>query len=237
MRKIFLGLLLVLCMALSLSAGSVVIAVETPPPPASALTGLVLSGAPSGFTFAPDILTYNGLQVANSVASVTVTPTGEGTISVNGTEVVSGAASVEIPLTAGEEESISVVVTQTGMPSTTYTINVTRRSNIWATTPFTGGGTSGDPYIIDTAEELAYLAEQVNGGETYIGKYFEMTADIVLNDTSNWLTWDEDTVGLNEWTPIGDYENVKAFEGNFNGNGHVVKGIYISSESDYQGLF
>ncbi len=207
---------------------------------ASFLTGLVLSGTPTGFTFAAGTLTYNSVKVANDISSVTVTPTGAGTITVNGTEVASGTASVAIPLTVGEEESISVVVAQAGKSTTTYTINVTRRSNIWdgvTTTEFTGSGLEADPYIIDTAEKLAYLATQVNGGETYNGMYFKMTADISLNDTSNWQTWDNNTVGLNEWTPIGDYENVKAFEGYFDGNGHVVKGIYINSESNYRGLF
>lgn len=30
-----------------------------------------------------------------------------------------------------------------------------------------GNGDNSDPYIIKTAEQLAFLAEQVNGGETY----------------------------------------------------------------------
>ncbi len=210
---------------------------------ASALTGLVLSGTPTGFTFAPDTLTYNGVQVASGVTSITVTPTGAGTITVNGTEVISGTASGAIPLAMGVEESISIVVAQTGKSSTTYTINVTRRSDIWdgvTTTSFTGGGNSAaDPYIIDTAEKLAYLAAQVNSGQPYIGKYFELTADIALNDTSNWQTWDENTSGLHEWIPIGDDAGASNyFRGVFDGGGYTIRGVYISDdESQNQGLF
>ena len=50
--------------------------------------------------------------------------------------------------------------------------------------PFGGGkGTKDDPYIISTAQHLANLAHMVTyNGESYSGKYFLMTNDIVLND-------------------------------------------------------
>ena len=44
-----------------------------------------------------------------------------------------------------------------------------------------GSGAASSPYIIETAEQLAYLAQHVNAGTTYIGKYFKMAADIDLN--------------------------------------------------------
>ena len=43
-----------------------------------------------------------------------------------------------------------------------------------------GNGNNSDPYIIKTAEQFAFLAKQVNGGETYQGKYFELEADLDL---------------------------------------------------------
>ena len=52
-------------------------------------------------------------------------------------------------------------------------------------TAFAGGtGTSADPYQIRTAEQLAYLAQQVNGGNAYSGTYFKLMEYIILNDES-----------------------------------------------------
>ena len=52
---------------------------------------------------------------------------------------------------------------------------------IWtdqAADSFAGGsGSKDDPYLIATAEQLAKLAKDVNGGETYAGQYFKLTAD------------------------------------------------------------
>lgn len=84
-----------------------------------------------------------------------------------------------------------------------------------------GNGDSSDPYIIKTAEQLAFLAKQVNGGETYQGKYFQLEADLDLSGR--------------EWAPIGT-ETVP-FSGKFSGNGHVLTNVKISAAGDYIGLF
>ena len=99
-----------------------------------------------------------------------------------------------------------------------------------ATSFASGTGTEADPYVIATAEELAYLAAQVKAGTTYEGQYFVLNSDIDLKKT--------------EWTPIGVYmgkdkpENV-AFAGSFDGKGHTVSGISITSDANslYCGLF
>ena len=41
-----------------------------------------------------------------------------------------------------------------------------------------GDGTSADPYQIKSSADWKQLADDVNGGNSYSGKYFEMTADI-----------------------------------------------------------
>ncbi len=42
-------------------------------------------------------------------------------------------------------------------------------------TAFAGGdGSEQSPYIIETAEQLAYLAESVNGGTSYAGKHIRL---------------------------------------------------------------
>lgn len=37
-----------------------------------------------------------------------------------------------------------------------------------------GSGTEADPYLIETGENLAYLAETVTAGETYEGVFFKL---------------------------------------------------------------
>ena len=90
-------------------------------------------------------------------------------------------------------------------------------------------------FEISTAEQLAGLAELVNNGNDFSGKTILITADIVLNDTSNWENW-ESSAPNNTWTPIGANWN-NLFCGTFDGQGHTVSGIYINSENYYQGLF
>jgi hypothetical protein len=89
---------------------------------------------------------------------------------------------------------------------------------------FAGGtGDSGDPYVISSSAQLAYLAQQVNDeGVDYTGVYFTLTADLNLNDI--------------EWTAIGTDTN--RFKGVFDGVGHVISGLVITNPTaDYQGLF
>jgi|GEM_PF-4659096 len=98
------------------------------------------------------------------------------------------------------------------------------------------GSSSGDPYLIATAADLAQLSANVNAGDTYSGVYFAMTADIYLNSIAGWTIWTKSTTGLNSWTPIGN--PAYSFQGVFDGEDNAVYGIYISSDSaEYQGLF
>ncbi len=81
-------------------------------------------------TFAPGTVAY-GLEVANVVDSMTVTPTVEddtATVTVNGSEVTSGSASSDISLAVGRN-TITVVVTAQDNTARTYTITVNRLSN------------------------------------------------------------------------------------------------------------
>ena len=88
-------------------------------------------------------------------------------------------------------------------------------------TEFAGGsGSETDPYLIATSAQLAYLAQKVNGGETYEGKYFHQTEDFALDDK--------------DWTPIGTFS--KPFKGNFDGNNHEIFGLKVETTS-YAGLF
>lgn len=96
-----------------------------------------------------------------------------------------------------------------------------------------GKGTSNSPYLIKTAAQLARVAEQTNNGAES-GKYYKLTADIYLNDTSSVASWDAAGPDYT-WTPIGN--SSAKFSGTFDGYNHVIYGLYISTNNDYQGLF
>jgi len=99
-------------------------------------------------------------------------------------------------------------------------------------------------FTLTTAEQLAGLAQLVNGGNNFSGKTIKLGANIVLNDTANYKDWENsrETRPSNIWIAIGTYNPsaslANSFSGTFDGNGHVVSGVYISNySSDYQGLF
>jgi hypothetical protein len=120
-------------------------------------------------------------------------------------------------------------------------------AQIWqgyAAASFNGGtGTAEDPFQIANAEQLAFLAKCVNDTDTWDnysnGKYFILTADIFLNDS---LMANSDTVRTGsflEWTPIGlERPNGNHhFRGTFDGNGHVISGLFIDRSDPFNGLF
>ena len=93
----------------------------------------------------------------------------------------------------------------------------------------TWDGTSQTPYFsegayyIQTAEQLAGLAQMVNGGNSLANTDVHLMADLDLAGRS--------------WTPIGYrptnsslYADTVPFSGRFYGNGHVISGLSIGSE-------
>ena len=102
---------------------------------------------------------------------------------------------------------------------------------------FSGGnGTPGAPYQISTAGELKYLSNLVYSDSGYRSACYELTQDIELNDLTLVNVWSEGLAPQNKWTPIGTTA-ARCFSGTFNGNGHVISGIYISTDTSNQGLF
>lgn len=100
-----------------------------------------------------------------------------------------------------------------------------------------GSGTADDPFIISNGGQLAYLANLVNGGNSYYsGLHYKLDCDIVLNDTQNYSDWGSNAPE-NKWTPIGESQNDVCFSGTFDGDGHTVSGMYVSGEHEYSGLF
>lgn len=98
-------------------------------------------------------------------------------------------------------------------------------------------GTIENPYTISTAGGLKLLATYVNSGtvfdyydeysyayDVYTNKYFKIIDDIIF-----------DTTIENNFTPIGDEFHI--FQGTFDGGGHIIRGINISTDKRYVGLF
>ena len=83
------------------------------------------------------------------------------------------------------------------------------------TEPFTGEGTKNDPYVIDTAKKWNMIARSVEGGETFLGKYFIQTKDIDFG---------EDNI-----SPIGYFlqfeSHKRPFSGNYDGNGFILSNL------------
>ncbi|MCR5636992.1 MAG: hypothetical protein K6F76_07445 [Clostridiales bacterium] len=104
-----------------------------------------------------------------------------------------------------------------------------------------GSGSAQTPYIIKTAEQLAYFAYLVNSGDDFRGKYVKLEADIKLNDTSNLQNWGDHPeisytfLPKNTFLSIGSKQ--KPFGGSFDGNGHTIYGAFIYSNKDNVGLF
>ncbi|MCL2040517.1 MAG: T9SS type A sorting domain-containing protein [Bacteroidales bacterium] len=98
------------------------------------------------------------------------------------------------------------------------------QTSVWdgSQSPFTNGtGTQSDPYLIESAANLAYLASVVNSGTNTQNIYYRTTVNIDLNNL--------------QWIPIGDEGS--HFSGNLDGNKHTIANLYINGYSGHGGLF
>lgn len=87
-----------------------------------------------------------------------------------------------------------------------------------------GNGTVGDPYKISNLADLTSLSAAVNGGNTYNGVYFILTADI---DASATRTINQTGNGeYSGFLPIGSAGNV--FQGSFDGNFRTISNLFIN---------
>lgn len=120
-------------------------------------------------------------------------------------------------------------------------------------------GSEYNPYLIASIEDLVSFSKSVNEGNTYQGKYVELLFDLDFKNSKSYknanstefgdLNGDGTIKGILEeltdedgkgFTPIGigNEGSQKSFKGNFNGNYHKIKNIYINnSENVYLALF
>ena len=129
----------------------------------------------------------------------------------------------DVVLKAGSRYKYTVKVNATGLTLEGCTIGD------WAD----GGGESGaaedlgyiydsntNTYTVYNADGLMNVAELVNGGKTDINITLDKNIDLTGKD----------------WTPIGtDYDN--AYTGTFDGGGHTITGLTVTTNDQYAGLF
>lgn len=109
-----------------------------------------------------------------------------------------------------------------------------------------GTGTESDPFLLESADNLAYLAYVVNKGYDTRDIYFRLTTDIDLNGS-------EDL----QWTPIGcgiggmwfsedgcyrgnpgyPFTGFPSFNGHFDGGEHSISNIYIDNSEGIYGYY
>ncbi len=108
-------------------------------------------------------------------------------------------------------------------------------------TAYAGGdGSAENPYLIETAEQLARFVTKVEAGSKGNLKYYKLTADIYLNDVfANVKTGEinplwADRVGCTEWytqrTSGKGATDYRWFS--LDGDGHVVYGMYLNEIGD-----
>ena len=127
-----------------------------------------------------------------------------------------------VVLEAGNRYTYTVKVNATGLTLEDCTIGS------WAD----GGGESGEAedlgysiqndgsYMVYNANGLMNIAELVNGGKTDINITLDTNIDLTGKD----------------WTPIGT-DNDNSYTGNFDGGGHTITGLTVTTNDENVGLF
>lgn len=96
----------------------------------------------------------------------------------------------------------------------TYTVSLAAAKDLGYTIESDGS------YTVTSADGLMNVAELVNGGKTDINITLDTNIDLTGKD----------------WTPIGtDYDN--SYSGTFDGVGHTITGLTITTNDQYAGLF
>ena len=104
-----------------------------------------------------------------------------------------------------------------------------------------GSGTEGDPYLIETAAQLAFLSYMVNKDFDTQGLYFRLTTDIDLNGSEDqpWIPIGLYDIGFNEdgCRRVPQHMSGTCFKGHFDGGGHAISNLYVDNERRNAGLF
>ena len=96
--------------------------------------------------------------------------------------------------------------------------------------------TSNEIHIY-TVAELKWIADKVNNdGNTFDGYtiYLENNLDFGARETSE--TWENTENEALKWTAIGKQKDIP-LKATFEGNNHIIKGVYINDETNFNGIF
>ena len=115
------------------------------------------------------------------------------------------------------------------------TLNVKMISNQPPPTGVTGNGTEAEPFILKTADHLAWFRDYVNTGKT--SACAKIADDVDAIDMSTVCHAADAATNTKElsWDPIGNSDN--KYQGTFDGNGKTIRNLYINSTIRYKGFF
>ena len=100
-------------------------------------------------------------------------------------------------------------------------------------TGVTGNGTEAEPFILKTADHLAWFRDYVNVGKvSACAKIADEVEVIDMSSVCHEADAEKQVAELS-WTPIGS----KKYQGTFDGNGKTIRNLFISSTSNEIGFF
>ena len=103
-------------------------------------------------------------------------------------------------------------------------------------TGMTGYGIEAKPFVLKTAEHLAWFRDYVNEGHP--NAWAKIADDVKEIDMSTVCHEADAATNTEElsWTPIGNSKE-NQYQGTFDGNGKTISNLYIKASSDKNGFF
>ena len=97
----------------------------------------------------------------------------------------------------------------------------------------TGKGTEAEPFVLKTADHLAWFRDYVNEGHP--SACAKIADDVKEIDMSTVCHKADAQVAELSWTPIGNSDN--KYQGTFDGNRKTISNLYINATSNYAAFF
>ena len=99
----------------------------------------------------------------------------------------------------------------------------------------TGKGTEAEPFVLKTADHLAWFRDCVNECNTLVcAKIADDVKEIDMSTVCHKADTEKQVAELS-WTLIGNFDN--KYQGTFDGNGKTISNLYINATSEFAGFF
>jgi hypothetical protein len=178
------------------------------------------------FQYAKITLSTNHFFHTGTAQKPTITIRFGGTVLTEGVDYTLAITSVDGNETSAGTKTGVVTITATGKGA--YVGETF--ANFLIINPLRGTGTNSDPFLITTAEQLAWMAQRVNSDTTYAKSSYKLMADLDISAYGK---------GFNNgrgWISIGADMNhalygINSFRGQFDGNHKTINGLYIQDSS------